>query len=235
MIREAHQDPEIVEDTAIVLEELDKLSRITKRLLTLMQVDQPHPVSRCDIDAALGRIVRRWQPAAEREWILRSDIGHGLLNRERFEAALDCLLENAVKFTRVDSRIEVTGERGRDHWWVRVRDDGCGMSRETGERIITAAPGLPTATGSGLGLAIVRAVVASMRGQIAISSEPGRGTTVTLQMPYTAPSPADPPPVDPFVDAVTMDAVPVDEVPVDAATDPAVAPRLPHGDRVPRP
>jgi two-component system OmpR family sensor kinase len=194
MIRDAHQDPQTVEDTAVVLEELDKVSGITRRLLTLMQVDQPHPLTRCDIDAALKRIVRRWQPTADRDWVLRSDIGSGLLNRERFEAALDCLLENAVKFTRTDGRVEVTGERGRDHWWVRVRDDGCGMSRETSEQLVTAPPGRRTTTGSGLGLAIVRAVVASMRGHMTVSSEPGRGTTITLQIPHTPSLPVHPVP-----------------------------------------
>jgi two-component system, OmpR family, sensor kinase len=192
MIRDAHQDPETVEDLAIVLDELDKVSRITRRLLTLMQVDQPHALERCDIDAVLGRIVRRWQPTAERDWVLRSDIGHGLLNRERFEAAMDCLLENAVKFTAADGRIEVIGDRGRDHWRVRIRDDGCGMSPEAREQVMTAAPGLRTRTGTGLGLAIVRAVVASMHGQVGIGSASGGGTTVTVQIPGTAAAATDP-------------------------------------------
>ncbi|MBO0870196.1 MAG: HAMP domain-containing histidine kinase, partial [Micromonosporaceae bacterium] len=188
MIRDAHQDQETNEDATIVLEELDKVSRITKRLLTLMQVEQAHSLGRCDIDAVLGRIVRRWQPTAGRDWVLRTDIGYGLLNRERFEAALDCLLENAVKFTGAQGRIEVTGERERDHWRVQIRDDGCGMSAQTRRQVMTAAPGLSTRTGSGLGLATVRAVVASMHGQVAVASEPGRGTTVALRIPYAPPS-----------------------------------------------
>ncbi|MDT5034936.1 MAG: two-component system, OmpR family, sensor kinase [Micromonosporaceae bacterium] len=183
LLRVAHQESAILQDTEVILEELDKLSRITQRLVTLMQVDQPHPVRRCAVDAELTRIVRRWQPTADRDWVVHSEIGYGLVNPERFEAALDCLLENAVKFTGPGDRIEVTGELSAHEWRVRVRDTGSGMSSETAEHLLTRPPGRGTGTGSGLGLAIVRAVVESLGGEIMVSGEPNRGTTVTLRIP----------------------------------------------------
>jgi signal transduction histidine kinase len=88
-----------------------------------------------------------------------------------------------VKFTGTGDRIEVVGEHAHHEWRVQVRDSGSGMAPETARRMLTGAPGQGTSTGTGLGLAIVRAVVESLRGQITVDGEPGRGTTITLRLP----------------------------------------------------
>jgi PAS domain S-box-containing protein len=65
-----------------------------------------------------------------------------------------------------------------------VEDAGQGMSPEVVRRAFepfftTKAPGL----GTGLGLSSVRRIVEQANGTVAISSEPGRGTRVTLTLP----------------------------------------------------
>ncbi|MBM0227729.1 HAMP domain-containing histidine kinase [Micromonospora sp. ATA51] len=109
LLRSTHDDESTTEDTAVVLDELDKATRIAHRLVTLMQLEQPHQVRPVDLDAELARIARRWAPAAERSWSARSSVGLTRVDPERLEAALDCLIENAVKFT-----VPVTGSR----WWA---------------------------------------------------------------------------------------------------------------------
>ena len=188
LVRAAHADNEALQqDTGVVIDELDKVAGITQRLVTLMQLDQPHPLCRVDVDAELLRIVRRWEPTAERRWEVGSAIGYVFINPDRFETALDSLLENAVKFTRCGDSIRVTGERDAGGWAVHVRDSGCGIPAETASRLMHADPGQATQTGTGLGLAIVRAVVEPLGGRIVISGEPGVGTLVTLQIPRPAP------------------------------------------------
>ena len=187
LIRAAHQDDDLArEDSAIVLEELDKVASITQRLVTLMQLDQPHPLRPVDLDTELLRIARRWEPAAERAWSVRSSIGEALVSPERFEAALDCLLENAIKFTEPGDLIEVTGHRTADAWTLRVRDTGVGISPETADRLLHHQPGERTGTGTGLGLAIVRGVVERLGGTLSISGSHSAGTTVTIQVPGTS-------------------------------------------------
>jgi signal transduction histidine kinase len=174
------------QDTAVVIDELDKVAGITQRLVTLMQLDHPHLLQRVDIDAELLRIVRRWEPTAERHWDVGSVIGYVFINPDRFEAALDSLLENAVKFTSCGDSIRITGERYAGGWAVHVRDSGCGISAQTASRLMQADSAQASQTGTGLGLAIVRAVVEPLGGRLVISGEPGVGTLVTMQVPWPA-------------------------------------------------
>jgi two-component system, NtrC family, sensor kinase len=67
---------------------------------------------------------------------------------------------------------------------VVVRDDGAGMSPEVLERIFE--PFFTTKggdRGSGLGLVIVREIITSLGGSIVAESEPGRGTSFTIELP----------------------------------------------------
>jgi signal transduction histidine kinase len=182
LIRAAHDDAATAEDSAIVVEELDKVAGITHRLVTLMQLDEPHPLRRTDLDGELVRIVRRWEPTADRRWSVRSTVGEALVNPERFEAALDCLIENAVKFTAAGDRIDITGTRTADGWTVQVRDTGTGIDPAMTGRMLEGSAGDGTSTGTGLGLAIVKAVVEPLGGRLALDGGPGRGTNAVLHI-----------------------------------------------------
>ena len=172
------------QDTAVVINELDKVAGITQRLVTLMELDHPRPMRWVEVDAELLRIVRRWEPTAERLWAVDSTVGYVYINLDRFEAALDSLLENAVKFTRCGDSIRVTGGRYAHGWAVHVRDSGCGMSTQAASRLMLGGPGQTSQTGTGLGLAIVHDVLEPLGGRLVISGEPGVGTLVTMQVPW---------------------------------------------------
>jgi signal transduction histidine kinase len=67
---------------------------------------------------------------------------------------------------------------------LRVTDTGCGMTKATLDRVFepfftTKAIG----QGTGLGMPVVYGLVQAMRGTIALRSESGRGTTVTILIP----------------------------------------------------
>ena len=66
---------------------------------------------------------------------------------------------------------------------LEVADTGCGMSPETRARVMD--PFFSTkAPGRGLGLAVVHGIIRSLDGEIHLTSEPGRGTTVQILLPY---------------------------------------------------
>jgi len=187
LLRNASTDQAVREDATIVLEELDKLARITHRLVTLMQINGSYVSQPTDVDAELARIVRRWEPTAERTWSVRSQIGKVAINPERLEVALDSLLENAVKFTRPGDEIAVTGWVTDDSWAIEVRDSGTGITPDQAAQLTEArAPLQRSTSGTGLGLAIVRAAAESWGGRVLFSGVPDGGTIVTLRFPRCA-------------------------------------------------
>ena len=69
---------------------------------------------------------------------------------------------------------------------IEVRDNGPGMTDAVKERVLepfftTKEPG----RGSGLGLFLCNSIVESLRGTLQIESSAGRGTTVTIRLPFT--------------------------------------------------
>jgi two-component system, OmpR family, sensor histidine kinase MprB len=100
---------------------------------------------------------------------------------ERLERAVWNLLENAGKWSREGSSVDVILERGE----LVVRDYGPGISSEDREHVFdrfyraTNARALP---GSGLGLAIVREVVEAQGGSVAAEEAPGGGALIRLRL-----------------------------------------------------
>jgi PAS domain S-box-containing protein len=65
-----------------------------------------------------------------------------------------------------------------------VRDQGCGMSRETLARIFEPFfTTRPARDGTGMGLAVVHGIVHNHGGAITVSSEPGHGSTFCVYLP----------------------------------------------------
>jgi signal transduction histidine kinase/CheY-like chemotaxis protein len=103
-----------------------------------------------------------------------------------FRQILLNLLGNAVKFTLEGGKVELTATtRGRG-LVVEVRDSGIGIAPEDQEKIFDEfyqadATYSRSYQGTGLGLALTRRMVHLHQGTIRVDSEPGRGTTFTLE------------------------------------------------------
>lgn len=190
LIRSANPDRQTDEDSAIVLDELAKLDRSTRRLATLMAADSPADLRVVDLDPLLEHATRRWTPTAPRRWLVRSTAGAALLDPERFQAALDCLLENAVHFTAEGDSIEVRGRREAGHVVIEVADSGAGVPPDDLPRVFDTfhrGTNATTGDGTGLGLAIVRRIVEARGGTAEVVSRPGSGATFILRLPAAGP------------------------------------------------
>jgi signal transduction histidine kinase/CheY-like chemotaxis protein len=105
----------------------------------------------------------------------------------RLTQVLSNLLSNAVKFTEAGGvRLEVDAAGGTVGFTV--ADTGIGFDEEVRERLFRRFEQADASIrrrfgGTGLGLAISRSLVELMGGAIEVASEPGRGSTFSVQVP----------------------------------------------------
>ena len=98
------------------------------------------------------------------------------------------LLDNAVKYSPSGGRVVLRVEDGARSVRLSVADEGVGIPAAEQQRVfekfyrldnqLTRAGG-----GTGLGLYITRELVRRMGGTIAVRSEPGAGSTFTVELP----------------------------------------------------
>src|SRR6516165_8320442 len=115
------------------------------------------------------------------------------------------LLSNACKFTEAGNiKLQVTAalHEGRQFAEIAVIDTGIGMTAEQTSHLFEEFTQADSSTarqygGTGLGLAITRRLCQMMGGDVTAASEPGKGSTFTVRLPFaacrTADEPATPP------------------------------------------
>ena len=112
-------------------------------------------------------------------------------DRTRIELALSNLLDNALKFTPADGRVEVGAEKSGsgtgDIVRLWVQDSGPGIPPDEREHVFERFyRGRDNQTdGSGLGLAIVRSIVLAHGGHSSVDSEPGTGSRFVIELPIS--------------------------------------------------
>lgn len=98
------------------------------------------------------------------------------------------LLDNANKYSKDNPliRVEAWEEAGRI--FVSIQDQGIGMNKESVKKIFDKFYRVPTGNvhdvkGFGLGLSYVKTMLEAHKGEIQVQSEPGKGSTFTINLP----------------------------------------------------
>ncbi len=186
--------------------EIQRLMRLVQDLLLLARLDAAgdaslhmEPVWLKDVvqravrdmrPVAGGRVLAvAVGPAAAEAWVRGDD--------DQLYRLLINLLDNAIRHTASDGRIEVAVELRQDAVATRVSDDGCGIPPEhlphVFDRFYRADPSRARETGNaGLGLAIAKRSAEAHGGDLTVTSEVGSGTAFTLTLPLLAVPEASP-------------------------------------------
>jgi two-component system, OmpR family, sensor kinase len=183
------------EDIEVVIGELNRLRRISERLLLIAAAGDPaflHPEP-VALDHLIAELIRRWRPTAGRSWrIGQLDELTVQADRERLGLALDALLENAVRHTGSGDVIQLSVIRDYQGMPARIviADSGTGIP---GDQLSFIFDRFHTgdnerSRGTGLGLPLVRAVARAHGGDVTVRSTAGKGSEfeVTLPMPATS-------------------------------------------------
>jgi signal transduction histidine kinase len=191
------------------LAEVDRLARTVDELLVLSRGGERQLVgSVLDLAELSAWAVERWRSSAsvlgmrlrahhrgERSlvWAERADV----------ERALDILIENALHYSRPDTRIMIVTAPGR----IEVRDRGPGVPPNEREAVFDrfhrGRAGLTGPPGSGLGLAIARELIRGWGGEVTIDDRPGGGAIASISLPQRSVSAQSLPALNPSVGTVT--------------------------------
>jgi hypothetical protein len=117
--------------------------------------------------------------------------GRALVNADpaRLEQVFANLLENAIRFSSEEGRVEIGADvLAGNRWRLRVRDHGAGLEPGEAEQIFrpfNQGQRQPAGgKGLGLGLAIVKSLVDALGGRVwAESAGPGQGTAFSVELP----------------------------------------------------
>ena len=185
------QKRELLED---VLEETERLNRFVQNLLDMTRLSYGAvEASRdwCDLREIVGEALRRLKGPLHTHTVhVQIDADDALIHTDAvlLEQILVNLLDNAAKFSPVDSRIRIqAGRAGRDYR-IRVIDEGAGIPTKERERIFDMFHRVRVKdqqpAGTGLGLAISKGLVEALGGTIqALPGESGRGTNMEMRLP----------------------------------------------------
>jgi len=98
------------------------------------------------------------------------------------------LIDNAIKYSPHQLFIEITTNNKNGYFMATIKDHGMGISKENQKRIFEKFYRVPTGNvhnvkGFGLGLSYVKTILEAHKGHIKLSSEPGKGTSISVFLP----------------------------------------------------
>jgi signal transduction histidine kinase len=110
---------------------------------------------------------------------------------DRLQIVVRNLVSNAVKYSPAGTPIAIKISRREEHALVAVSDNGIGIDKEDQRKLfkrfgrIESAATAHTA-GTGLGLWLSREIARMHDGDLTVESEPGKGSTFTLEIPLNS-------------------------------------------------
>lgn len=110
------------------------------------------------------------------------------INPQLLEQAIINLVDNAIKYSGSNKRVEVSGKQESDEIIIQVRDWGSGISQEHLPRLFERFYRVDKARsrdlgGTGLGLAIVKHIAQVHKGFVRADSALGKGSVFSIHLP----------------------------------------------------
>lgn len=176
----------------VIARQAERVASLVSGLLTFSRQTQLH-LSKVDVAQVLASAIELVGFRLERGGIsMHSDVDATLppvqADASRLTEVFVNLLSNAIDATPSGGTITVRALRADDdNVRIEVKDTGRGISAEHLPRIFdpfftTKAPG----RGTGLGLSISHGIIKDHGGEIWAQSEPGKGTTLVVELPVGA-------------------------------------------------
>lgn len=107
------------------------------------------------------------------------------VDKDIFNTLIRNILSNAIKFSKIDSEIEISASKSQTQTTIKIKDNGVGMSESQLNDLFqidkkVTRTGTKMERGTGLGLIIVKELVDLMGAKIEIKSEQNIGTECSI-------------------------------------------------------
>ncbi|MDX6371553.1 MAG: hypothetical protein QOD98_541 [Nocardioidaceae bacterium] len=189
---------EIAETRELLLDEIDRMSRLVGELILLAKSDRPDFVTPRPVDLT-GLTVETLAKArglGDRAWTLDETASVTVpLDEQRLTQALLQLCDNAVKHTGPGDVVALGSAYDGATALVWVRDTGSGVAPEHREQIFERFGRSAVSDhdeGFGLGLSIVRAIARAHGGTLTLEDEEPHGARFVITLPIPTVEPTDP-------------------------------------------
>ncbi|GCE23526.1 sensor histidine kinase [Dictyobacter kobayashii] len=191
-------DVELLED---IVSEASYMTTLANNMLTLARMDaEQYHLEQEVIDLAevIGSLTQRIRPMMRDQQLALevATIPNALVLGDRFqiEQALLILLDNAIKYNKLNGQVLIQLSLADNSVYVEIKDTGIGIAAEHLPRLGTRFYRVDKARsreqgGNGLGLSIVRGIVHAHNGKLEILSQIEKGTTVQIQLPLLRQNP----------------------------------------------
>jgi len=184
---------------------LQRMRGLLDQLLTLARaeagaVEGNGAATSCSVSAILRSVIEEHMPLAEARQIDLGVVGEMATDASVAAKAVDIhamlrnLLDNAIRYTPVGGRVDISVRREGERVRIDIVDDGPGISADEIERVFDPFYRIlgSDAEGSGLGLAIVRVIVGRLGGTVSLANDSvTKGLRVQVDLPAADGPPSD--------------------------------------------
>ena len=161
------------------------------KLSELDEADHQMEMERIDLYKLAENCVQMMQVTAEKQGIrlsLQGESAMSMANKGLMDEVFYNLCSNAIRYNKPGGSVTVTVGTKDERPFLSVADTGIGIPKECQERVFERFYRVDKSRskqtgGTGLGLAVVKHIVAKHNAKIDLSSELGKGTTITVIFP----------------------------------------------------
>ena len=177
---------------SVIIEETGRLSSMVEELLDFSRMQNGKfrlVMDKIDILAELGEAVLMFSDRAHREGLTfiynePESLPPVMGDKNRLKQVFVNVLDNAFKYSEPGGIVAVSTVNNQNYIKLMISDTGCGIPKSDLNRVKEKFfKGNSTRRGSGIGLAVADEIICLHGGTLELSSEVGKGTTVTITLP----------------------------------------------------
>ena len=176
----------------VILKQSQKMQKLITTLLELSRLEsgESDDMQECiDLAEIVSAVCEAEQDRLPEKNILFNITNSGTPetsgNINLITIAVTNLISNAVKFSNADGEISVETGQQDDFVFVKVKDNGIGMTEEEQKKVLTRffkSDSSRNSNGYGLGMPIAYKIAKNHGGTIKVESKPGEGSCFTLYL-----------------------------------------------------